>query len=826
MPHLTLLGGAMLEDESGPVTGPAARRHPLALMALLATAPSGTRSRSKLAGLLWPETPEKRARNRLNTCVYRVRSTLGDAALASVGDDLRLERDEVGCDVVLFEEALEAGEHRRAVDLYGGPFLDGFRLKGSPAFEKWTDRERDRLARAYRDALEALAADAEEDGDPAAAARWWRKRAREDPYDSRVVRRLMETLAAAGSRAEALRAARVHGRLLEDELGTGPDAGVRELAARLEAGDAVTGPGDGPEGGDEVDPGEASHGPASDDPEADSGPSATTERPAAGAADGDGGGGRLRVRRALATAVLLLLAAGGVWYGAGRVGAPTSAPASGDAPTVAVLPFDALGEGGAGVFAEGMHGDLLTRLAHVSGLDVIAATSVERYRDSDLPLPVIADSLGAAWVVEGGVQQAGEHVQVNAQLVDPRSETHAWAESYRRDLTARDLFDLQSEIARRIARSLEARLTSAERDRVERRPTDDLGAYRSYVRGRDRLEERTDEATRRAAELFGRAVRSDSAFALAWAGLADVALLRAEYGHGPLADSLEVDPERAARRALALDSTLAEAHVSLGYVHLNRSEGPAAVRRFRRAVELKPGSAVAHFRLGEALATVGRLGRTIPHVERAVELDPLAPVPRIPLGGFYYLDGRLEAALREIRQGQDLAPDLSLGYLLEGQSLSATGRHEEALRAFERGRELASPGSVFARAVRAWPAVTHARAGDTAPARRLLSSFATTPEGLFDRAAVHAALGEEEAALDALAGAEISGHYLRVFLFRYAPVFDPLRDEPAYRDVLRRVDRALGLEPAGARPTKPAAYPPPFGPPRGVTVPVSSSRTG
>jgi hypothetical protein len=128
------------------------------------------------------------------------------------------------------------------------------------------------------------------------------------------------------------------------------------------------------------------------------------------------------------------------------------------------------------------------------------------------------------------------------------------------------------------------------------------------------------------------------------------------------------------------------------------------------------------------------------------------------------------------------------------------GRHEEALRAFDRGQELASPGSVFARAIHAWPAVAHARAGDTACARRLLSAFAETPEGLFDRAAVHAALGEEGAALDALGEARIADHCLRVFLFRYAPVFDPLRDEPGYRDVLRGVDRALGLEPGGALP--------------------------
>lgn len=796
MPHLTLLGGALLEDEAGPISGPAARRHPLALLALLATAPARTRGRSKIVGLLWPESPEPKARERLNTCVHRVRNELGQEAVDSLGDDLRLDPEVVACDVPRFEAALEAGDLERAVDLYGGPFLDGFRLKGSPPFEKWVDRERERLGLRYREAVEALAENAEEDGDPAAAARWWRELARGDPYDSRIVRRLMEALSAAGNRAEALRVARTHERILEDEIGTRPSDEVRELAARLAEDEGVAaerpaGPagtrGSGGESADgsepPVSPGRA---PGSGDAAAPPG-----GRPGPAAI-----GSRWRV-----AAALLLVSAAGLWCWTNEGGDPDR---SGGEPVVAVLPFEAVGAADAGVFAEGMHGDLLTRLANVSGVDVIAATSVERYRDPDLPLAAIADSLGATWIVEGGVQQADGRIRVNAQLVDPKAGTQAWAESYRRNLTARDLFDLQGDITRNIVRSLEARLTLEEAERVQRRPTGDLRAYRSYLRGRNRLEERTADGTGAAAEHFRRAVRRDSSFALAWAGLAEVAVLLDEYGYRPSADTLAVGPERAVRRALALDSTLAEAHISLGYLHLLRAEGPSAVRQFRRAVELRPGSSGAHLRLGEALAMVGRLDATIRHVERAVELDPLAPFPRVPLGGFYHFAGRHGEALRQIRKGQELAPDLAVSHLLEGQALSALGRHEEAVQAFERGQELAAPGSVFARVLKAWPAATLARAGDTARPRELAASFGGTPAGSFDRAVVHAALGEEEEeALEALRRASLADHYFRVFVFRYAPVLDPLRDEPGYRDLVRRVNRDVGLEPDGSFPAGP-----------------------
>lgn len=240
MPRLRLLGGALVEKAPGVPHAISSRRHPVAVLALLSTARSLSLARSRLAGLLWPEVPESTARNRLGSCVYEIRQALGSDALLSVGSDLRLDRDVVACDVIEFGAAFEAGEHELAVELYAGPFLEGFSLDVSAEFEHHVDRERDRLARDYREALEWLASRAEQAGDPATAATWWLKRAADSMHDSRVVSRLMKSLAAAGNRAEALRVAASHQRLLEQEFGTAPDPAFQRLVGRLRS--AGTGP--------------------------------------------------------------------------------------------------------------------------------------------------------------------------------------------------------------------------------------------------------------------------------------------------------------------------------------------------------------------------------------------------------------------------------------------------------------------------------------------------------------------------------------------------------------------------------------------------------
>ncbi|MFQ5689901.1 MAG: BTAD domain-containing putative transcriptional regulator [Gemmatimonadota bacterium] len=234
MYSLRLFGRPSLDGPDGPLTGRAAQKHRLALLALLARSPDGSLSRDKLMGCLWPENEATRARHLLNVAVHVLRKELGEAALLSLGDDLRLATDAVHVDVEEFEEALRRGEAEVAVALYPGPFLDGFYLSESPEFEKWVDGERASLARLSAEALEGLAAEAEARGHALTAAERWRTLVAEDPYNTRFVLRLMAALEAAGDRGNAIQAARAHEDLLRDELGAEPDPELAELVRRLQ----------------------------------------------------------------------------------------------------------------------------------------------------------------------------------------------------------------------------------------------------------------------------------------------------------------------------------------------------------------------------------------------------------------------------------------------------------------------------------------------------------------------------------------------------------------------------------------------------------------
>ena len=235
MVELRFLGGAVLQDGGQPLSGPVARRHPVALLALLTTAPACTLSRAKAIGLLWPDAAETTGRNRLTSTLYSLRQALGPEAIVSVSDGLRLDRAGVACDVWRFLQALETGDRAAAAREYGGPFLDGFFLDGSSMFDERVEAERQRLHRAWHDAVEALAEAAEAEARPRDAAHWWQMLFSADPLDSGVAARFVRSLASAGSRREALRMAEAHMKSLREELGADPDAGFAGLVEWLRA---------------------------------------------------------------------------------------------------------------------------------------------------------------------------------------------------------------------------------------------------------------------------------------------------------------------------------------------------------------------------------------------------------------------------------------------------------------------------------------------------------------------------------------------------------------------------------------------------------------
>jgi tetratricopeptide (TPR) repeat protein len=221
-------------------------------------------------------------------------------------------------------------------------------------------------------------------------------------------------------------------------------------------------------------------------------------------------------------------------------------------------------------------------------------------------------------------------VRLNVQLIDAASDGHRWAETYDRELTAANLFDIQSELAEKITGSLRATLTPAEARRaMQQMPTENLDAYRLYAHGMEDLDGRTDAGMRQALDFFRQATMHDPDYVLAWVGVADALTLLCEYGYAS-AEEMLPEAEQAVQRALALDPQSGEAHASRGLLHEARREGPAAVRELERAVELQPSYASAYNWLSWTNQLLGRAGVARKHSERAVALDP-CPWRRWPI---------------------------------------------------------------------------------------------------------------------------------------------------------------------------------------------------
>lgn len=233
MPFLRLFGGASLEDDAGPIAGPPAQRHRLALLALLAACHPHGVPRSELMELLWPGRGRRKSRNLLNQTVHQIRKALGGRTIRSVGDQLRLDAGYLSSDVVEFRTAVTGGEPAKAAAVASGPFLHGFVLPDAPGFERWAAGERSRLTAALGEVLEELASEEEAAGDHRAAAALWRRRVALDPYDGRGVMGLVRSMSEAGDRAGALREAEDHAHRLREELGAAPDPRVAALAASI-----------------------------------------------------------------------------------------------------------------------------------------------------------------------------------------------------------------------------------------------------------------------------------------------------------------------------------------------------------------------------------------------------------------------------------------------------------------------------------------------------------------------------------------------------------------------------------------------------------------
>jgi TolB-like protein/cytochrome c-type biogenesis protein CcmH/NrfG len=454
---------------------------------------------------------------------------------------------------------------------------------------------------------------------------------------------------------------------------------------------------------------------------------------------GDRGQQRITTPEFAILTLLLLVGGGAFWYyqrtsEAGRDAAhtasttrPDTSPGIEDArPSIAVLPFENRSrEADDAFFVDGIRDDVLTQLTKVGALKVIARSSVEQFRDTKLTSREIGEKLGVTKVLEGGVQRAGDRVRVTVQLIDAATDAHLWAENYDRELSAANIFAIQSEVAVAIAGALKATLTEDEKARVNAIPTQNLEAWQAYQLGKQRMASRTGAALTAAEGHFRKAIALDPKFALAWAGLADTLTFQTFYAGRPLAAGLD-EADKAAARALELDPNLAEAWASAGLIADQRQQVERGETMLRRAIALNSNYAPAHQWLSRILFENGRRDEALASVERAVALDPLSAAINNSLGDARVTVGRFDDALVAYKQAIEIDPTMPTPYGPIGDVHAVGfGRFDTAMAWYEKAAAL-DPGNP---ALPASLAYAHWHLGDDAEAGRWLVKMLANGEG-------------------------------------------------------------------------------------------------
>lgn len=333
--------------------------------------------------------------------------------------------------------------------------------------------------------------------------------------------------------------------------------------------------------------------------------------------------------------------------------------------SIAVLPFETLGADKPSQFTIGLHGDMITRLSNISDIQVISRTSVRQYADARKTVREIGHELNATWLLEGEVQEHGGEVRLNIRLIYARDDLQIWSRDYRRELTTENLFNIQTEITIEVADALKVELTPEEQRRLERKPTQNLAAYRLYMQGWTWLEQRTEKGMYRALEHFDQALGQDPDFALAMTGRA-LALLGL-FGYGfSAADEVLPEAEELIVQVLDTDPKLAEAHAALGLLHTSRNQGPEAVKALKKAIELRPGYANAHNKLSWIYQLLGKRHKALESAKNAVEVDPYSPEAVINLSFSLLINGKKKRALSNVQRVRALQPTWTTAPFYEG----------------------------------------------------------------------------------------------------------------------------------------------------------------
>jgi TolB-like protein/DNA-binding winged helix-turn-helix (wHTH) protein/Flp pilus assembly protein TadD len=467
---------------------------------------------------------------------------------------------------------------------------------------------------------------------------------------------------------------------------------------------------------------------------------------------------------------------------------------SGGRVMLAVLPFENFtGDSSEDYFSDGLTEEMIGQLGNLdpAHLGVIARTSVMHYKHSQESIPAIGRDLGIQYVIEGSVRRDAKRVRITVQLIQVKDQSHLWARQYDRDLG--HLLELQEEVAREVANEIEFSLSGRRPIEPRRAAAPVRGAnsyetYDLYLKGRYFWNKRTAEGFRQAADYFQQAIDRDSNFGRAYAGLADTFTLMSTWYMGPQ-NELMPKAKATALRALELDESLADAHASLALIKENYDyDWPGAEKEFRRAIELDPQYATAHQWYAEFLSWQGRFPEAFAESEQARQLDPISLIIATDRASILYESRQYESALKQWRSVLDLDPNYDRAEDLMIPAYLQLGRYDDAIKVIDRW-EAAGEGPWMW----GWKAAVYARAGHPDEARRALAKLEQSSGSPANRDAslliAYSGTGQKERAL-ALLQQMYAEHSNAVVQIKVDPMFDPLRSDPRFKDLLLR----LGLE--------------------------------
>ena len=462
-----------------------------------------------------------------------------------------------------------------------------------------------------------------------------------------------------------------------------------------------------------------------------------------------------------------------------RAASNAAAPNPPMAKSVAVLPIKNLtGDEGNDFLADGLTESLMTELSRVHGLKVISRASAFALKDAEAEPREIAGRLGVAHLLQGSLRRDGDVIRVEARLIDPASGVVLWNETYERELAG--IITVQDGIACNVASELEAALCGR-RDHVPGRYAQNLKAYQAYMKGRFHWYQRGVEPLRRAVAEFEEALRHDPDYAPAYAGLAETYVVQESNGYEPTGVALPKAVANA-ERASRLDPDLPGAYTALGLARYLERNYDESERMYRRAVEVNPNYATAWQWRAALFSMQGRLSESESSLRRALELDPLSVPINFALGDVYFYRGDYGRVLEQAERILSLSPENQQAYHLRAMAFESLGRYDEAFAAAARAHPVNAP---YLRAF------ILARAGRREEALRVAVEMESEGAGgnPYRVAVLYATLGEKDKAFYWLEKAYALRHPFLNTL-KVEPRFDPIRSDPRYGDLLRRLNLA------------------------------------